>query len=190
MCEPDLNPRLAPGTRCWRSSAMLPRRGSLLSSFRLPAPSSVRLRGRDAGRCWRRGLSSLHPSPLRAVWQLLVMQRCPAWIGRVSGGCARPTTPLLSCQPCRALPSSAPGNVQRCLLAFLEGLNSTFSSSRLSLLLPYRGTLPLVQLLLSLPLCLRAIPLKGCCSCSTEPVHWLTWSGMKAGGYRRGTGEL
>lgn len=50
-------------------------------------------------------------------------------------------------------PGSAPGNVRRsALLSSLQGLNSTFSSFRLWLLLPSGGSLLPVRLLLCLPL--------------------------------------
>lgn len=110
-CSPGRHGRSAPSAR----------RGAAAGMLRAPrwAPSSLRLSGlcdRQTGR------------------QVLVTQPCPAWIA-LRWVCTAPRP--RPCQPRRALPSSAPGNVQRSLLAFLEGLNYTFSSSRLSLLLPY-----------------------------------------------------
>lgn len=126
MCEPDLKPGLAPGRRRCRCRAMLPGQGPPLSSLRPP-------RARDAPGTARRWAASILRLSGLCDSQMLVVQRCPAWIG-LRWVCTAPRP--RPCQPRRALPSSAPGNVQRSLLAFLEGLNSTFCSSRLSLLLP------------------------------------------------------
>lgn len=165
MCEPDLKPGLATGVRScrWQRCSL----GGDCSS----APGCPRSGCRaSAGAGAELRLSLASPDCMTDACHAAVP--CLNWPG-LWWVC---TAPHLSPAPANPVEPSLAQPPAMCSALFSPSWKgSTTLSAPPDLLCFCHTEAPsLCQLLLCLPLCLRAIPLKGCCSCSTQPMPWLT----------------